>query len=148
MIITQLQGYQDPPNANPLVIAKPLAATLAAPTFSGQFGGAVTNPYNFAITNPNGATGTLYYSVNGADPRDIGGGINPGRLTGTNPINVTLTSTSTVRARVYDSANVNVECAHGGAVSHRRPRIPVESRRVPNSLQSAGIGAISRNSLS
>ena len=99
MIIAQLQGYQDPLNT-----AKPLASTFPAPTFSGQFGGSVGNPYSFNIANPNSPTGTLYYSVNGADPRDIGGGINAGAMTGASPVPVTLTSTATVRARVYDSA--------------------------------------------
>ena len=102
LVIAQLQGYQDPAGVGN---AKPLAGSLGAPTFSGQFGGAVGNPYNFTITNPNGATGTLYYTVNGADPRDIGGGINPGRLTGASPISIMLTSTATVRARVYNSTN-------------------------------------------
>ena len=99
LIIQQLQGYQDP-----LFTAKPLFPTLAAPAFSGQFGGAVGNPYPFTITNPNGATGVLYYSVNGADPRDIGGGINAGALTGASGLTAILTSTATVRARVYNSA--------------------------------------------
>ena len=70
------------PIARRTILKTGLAATLAAPTFSGQFGGSVGNPYNFTITNPNGATGTLYYSVNGADPRDIGGGANAGATTG------------------------------------------------------------------
>ena len=98
VIIAQLQGYQDP-----IGVAKPLAATLAAPTYSGQFGGTVSNPYNFNITNPNGATGTLYYTVNGVDPRDIGGGIDAGALTGASPIPITLTTAATVQARVYNS---------------------------------------------
>ena len=97
LIIQQLQGYQDPVGT-----AKPLAATLAAPVFSGQFGGIVGNPYPFNITNPNGATGTLYYSVNGADPRDFGGGVNASALTGASGLTVTLTSTATVQARVYN----------------------------------------------
>ena len=102
LIIQQLQGYQEPTGA---VNAKPLAATLLAPTYSGQFGGAVANPYSFTISNPNGATGTLYYSTNGVDPRDIGGGINAGALTGASPITVNLTATSTVLARVFNSTN-------------------------------------------
>ena len=98
LIIAQLQNYRDIVNA--VTTQLPLAATLAAPTFSGQFGGSVGNPYNFNITNPNGATGTLYYSVNGADPRDIGGAANAGATTGAGPFPVSLTGTATVRARV------------------------------------------------
>ena len=100
LIIQQLQGYQDPTGT-----AKALAATLLAPAYSGQFGGAVGNPYSFQISNPNGGTGTLYYSVNGVDPRDIGGGISAGALTGTSPITVNLTATTTVLARVFNSTN-------------------------------------------
>ncbi len=97
LIIAQLQGYQDPIGS-----AKPLANTLLAPTFSGQFGGTVSNPYNFNITNPNGATGTLYYTVNGVDPRDIGSGVHSGLVSAAGPIPVTLTSAATVQARVYN----------------------------------------------
>ena len=103
LIIAELQGYQDPVGS-----AKPLASTFLAPTFSGQFGGSVSSPYTFNIANPNGPTnsptGTIYYSVNGADPRNIGGGINAGALTGASPIPVTITGTSNVQARVYNSA--------------------------------------------
>lgn len=97
LIIEQLRGYTD-------VGAKPLfpPATLSAPTFSGQFGGAVSNPYSFNITNPN-ASGTIYYTVNGGDPRSIGGAVSPTALTATSPIPITLNSTATVRARIYNS---------------------------------------------
>ena len=99
LIVAMLQGYQDPIN-----VAKPLAATLLAPAFSGQFGGSVNNPYSFNITNPNGATGTLYYTVNGPDPRNIGGLGNAGATNGAGPFAVSLTSTATVRARVKNGA--------------------------------------------
>ncbi len=101
IILQQLRGYQDPTGT-----AKPLAATTAfvAPAFSGQFGGSVGNPYTFNISNPNSPTGTLYYSINGADPRDIGGGLNASALTGGSSIPVTLTGTATVRARVLNGS--------------------------------------------
>ncbi len=99
LILLQLQGYQEP-----VGVAKPLAMTLAAPAFSGQFGGLITPPYAFNISNP-GGTGTLYYTLNGADPRPIGGGAPAGGTpTGASPIAINLTLTTTVRARVYDSA--------------------------------------------
>ncbi len=84
--------------------AKPLfpAATLAAPTFSGQFGGLIASPYNFTISNPNG-TGTIYYTLDGTDPRGIDGVLTAGALTGASPLPVTLNNTSTVRARIYVS---------------------------------------------
>ena len=99
LIVAELQGYQDPVGS-----AKPLAATFLAPTFSAQFGGSVSNPYTFNIANPNSPAGTIYYSVNGADPRNIGGGINAGALTGAGPIPVTIAGTANVQARVYNSA--------------------------------------------
>ena len=101
IIVQQLRGYQDPVGT-----AKALfpATTLSAPVFSGVFGGPVANPYTFTVTNPN-AGGTLYYTVNGADPRALGGTVQPGSLTGASPISITLTATATVRARVFDGAN-------------------------------------------
>ncbi|MES2568797.1 MAG: lamin tail domain-containing protein [Verrucomicrobiota bacterium] len=97
LVLAQLKGYQDPKGT-----AKALFPALSAPLFSGPFGGAVSKPFLFTISNPN-ASGTLYYSVNGADPRPVGGGAPNGALTGASPLAVTLNSTSTVRARVYDS---------------------------------------------
>jgi hypothetical protein len=101
LVVEQLRGYQDP-----LGTAKALypAATLSAPTYSGQFGGAVANPYSFQISNPN-AAGTIYYTTNGTDPRAIGGGVTPGALTGTSPISLNLTTTTTVRARIYNGTD-------------------------------------------
>ena len=101
ILVQQLRGYQDPIGS-----AKALfpPAALSAPAFSGAFGGPVTNPHNFSITNPNGS-GTLYYTVNGGDPRNVGGTVLPGALTAASPIAITLTATSTVRARVFDGAN-------------------------------------------
>ncbi len=100
LVLAQLRGYQDPTGT-----AKPLAglSTFLPPTFSGPFGGAVSNPYTFTIANPNGASGTLYFTTNGIDPRDVGGNVNLGAFTGASPVSVTLTSTTTVRARVYNS---------------------------------------------
>lgn len=100
IVLQQLKGYQEPTGT-----AKPLyPQTLNAPTFSGTFGGVVAPGYSFNITNPNGATGTLYYTLDGSDPRSIGGAINPAALTGASPRNVVLTQTRTVKARVYHAA--------------------------------------------
>ena len=100
IVLQQLKGYQDP-----ITVAKALYPAIAAPTFSGNFGGLVAGPYTFTITNPN-ASGTLYYTINGTDPRPIGGGTAPGGTpTGASPFSLTLTSTATVRARIYDTAS-------------------------------------------
>lgn len=99
IVLQQLKGYQDP-----IDTARPLyPQTLLAPTYSGAFGGIVATNYNFSISNPNVGVGIIYYTKNGEDPRSIGGGINPNAQTGPTPISVTLTQTSTVKARVYDS---------------------------------------------
>jgi hypothetical protein len=100
IVLQQLKGYQDPINS-----PKPLFPSgFDAPTVSGSFGGAVSQPYTFTLSNPNGA-GAIYYTVNGLDPRPIGGGAPvAGAATGASPISVTLNNTATVRARVYNSA--------------------------------------------
>lgn len=69
-------------------------------------GGVVTSGTTVTITNPNGATGILYWSTDGTDPRATGGAISssPSVQTGASPATVTLTATGTLVARVYDSA--------------------------------------------
>ncbi len=103
LVIQELRGYEDP-----LGTPKPLAglATLLAPTFSGQFGGSVGNPYNFTISNPNGSTGVIYFTANGSDPRDTGGGVNASAVNGGSSTPVTLTTTTTLRARIYNSGSL------------------------------------------
>ena len=102
LIVTQLRGYQDPVGTAKALFTP---ATLLAPVVSGAFGGNVTAPYNFTLTNPN-AAGTIYYKLDGTDPRPIGGGAPSGALTGTSPIGVTLNNSASVRARVYNSATL------------------------------------------
>lgn len=97
ILLQQLKGYQDP-----IGTAKSLYPAVSAPTYSGQFGGIVPANHSFSITNPNG-TGTLYYTLDGTDPRAIGGGIDPAALTGASPIPITLTQTRMVKARVWNS---------------------------------------------
>ena len=96
LVVQFLLGYAD-------AGAKPLFSTLLAPAVSGVFGGNVTAPYNFTLTNPN-AAGVIHYTTNGSDPRPVGGGAPSGTLTGTSPISVTLNNSATLRARVYNSA--------------------------------------------
>ena len=72
-------------------------ATLA-PAFS-QFGGAVAQGFQLTITNPN-ASGTIYYTTNGSDPRAVGGAA--AGTTYTAP--VALAQSSLVKARVLNGA--------------------------------------------
>ncbi len=70
------------------------------PTFA-QEGGAVVQNYGLAISNAiNGDNGTIYYTVDGVDPRAAGGGIAPGAIDGGDLATVTIAQVATVRARV------------------------------------------------
>jgi CotH kinase protein/Lamin Tail Domain/Chitobiase/beta-hexosaminidase C-terminal domain len=71
-----------------------LYPNVVAPTFS-QHGGQVPSGYNLSITAPAGA---IWYTVDGSDPRAIGGAVSPTarQYTGT-PLNIT--GGITVRAR-------------------------------------------------
>ena len=73
---------------------------LKPPTFS-QEGGAVAQNYGLLIDNAiNGGNGTLYYTVDGVDPRATGGAVAPGASDGADLATVTITQVATVRARV------------------------------------------------
>ncbi|WP_425399136.1 lamin tail domain-containing protein [Aeoliella sp.] len=74
---------------------------LDAPTFN-QYGGEISAPFGLVLTNPNGG-GTIYYTTDGTDPRDAGGGISSSAMAYTgDPIS--LSDSAQVRARVYDSS--------------------------------------------
>jgi hypothetical protein len=78
-----------------------LFPSVNAPILS-QHGGAVPVPYSLSITNPN-ATGAIYYTVDGRDPRLVGGGLASWALPYTEPL--TLTNHTLVRARVRSSTS-------------------------------------------
>ncbi len=69
-------------------------ATLPA-TFS-QHGGIVSANYPLVITSPTG--GTIYYTLDGSDPRVTGGAVSSSAFTYTGPVN--LNSLGTVKVRV------------------------------------------------
>ena len=69
-------------------------ATLA-PTLS-QHGGAITVPFSLTIINPNAGGGSIYYTTDGLDPRQAGGGASGTLYTGP----LTLSATTVVKARV------------------------------------------------
>lgn len=74
--------------------------TFDAPSFSingtPQYGGTF-NPND--VLTISGSGGTIYYTLNGADPRLPGGAINPAALSGAGPI--TLAQGTEVKARLY-----------------------------------------------
>ncbi len=72
-----------------------LYPSIGAPIFS-QFGGSVPMDFQLTITHTN-ATGTIYYTLDGTDPRLRGGVLSPGALAYTGPIS--LASPTLVRAR-------------------------------------------------
>src|SRR6185295_10112494 len=65
------------------------------PPVLSQFGGTVTNNYTLTVT---AATGTIYYTLDGSDPRLPGGGISPSAIAFTpggqvsTPVNVPASS--------------------------------------------------------
>ncbi len=75
---------------------KKLYPTVAAPVFS-QFGGEVTNGFQLTITS---ATGTIYYTRDGGDPRLPGGALSPTALIYNGPLSISRTGP--IRARVFN----------------------------------------------
>ena len=73
-----------------------LYPTTEAPDFS-QHGGSVPANYELTISNPN-ASGTIYYTLDGADPRVVGGAVSGTAQTYTAP--VILASSGTVKSRI------------------------------------------------
>ncbi len=119
-IIKQLQNYRDkvtggvtfdtssPVNpTDPALLNLPLYPLVSAATFSLAQG---VYPLNTAltITNPNTSpVGTLYYTMNGLDPREIltGAPVASASSTTAGTALINLTQTGFVRARVYDGVS-------------------------------------------
>ena len=89
-------------NRNPIFISQLQTwgwyPTLLPPSWS-QRGGNVNTGYSLTLTNPN-ASGTIYYTLDGTDPRALGGGIAGTASAFTGPIVINLSKT--IRARVLD----------------------------------------------
>jgi hypothetical protein len=84
IVLQQFRNYGLYPNINP-------------PTFN-QNGGPVSVGFNLTMTNPNGS-GTIYYTLDGADPRLPGGSVNTAHAVSYTKA-VTLNKTTCVKARV------------------------------------------------
>jgi hypothetical protein len=76
---------------------------LARPVFSSN-GGTVTAGFTLSISAPAGST--IFYTLDGADPRLTGGAIAPGTRTYTGPIRIDANSRVTARARNLNHANM------------------------------------------
>ncbi|MEM7114978.1 MAG: lamin tail domain-containing protein [Chloroflexota bacterium] len=79
-----------------------LYPALEPPSFS-QAGGEITSGTVLEINNDiNSGQGTIYYTVDGSDPRESGGAISNKANNGADFVNVSLFNTVTVKARVKD----------------------------------------------
>jgi len=83
IVLNQLKGDNLYPN-------------VIAPQFS-QHGGAISTGLSLTISAP---VGTIYYTLDGSDPRQIGGGVKPGALAYIGPIG--LPQPTTANARVFN----------------------------------------------
>jgi hypothetical protein len=94
------------PQIHPIAIARfqnaGLLPTLAPPDFS-QHGGIFTPPYSLAISNTN-ATGSIYYTSNGSDPRATDGSPGTNATAYSGPIAFSNDEIQ-IFARVFDGTN-------------------------------------------
>jgi len=61
-----------------------------------------TSQFSIIIENPN-SSGTVYYTLNGTDPRKTGGGINTGTLFSLKDINLKISASAQIKARVLSN---------------------------------------------
>ena len=80
---------------------------IVSPVVFSVLGGEVAAGSQLTLTNSN-ASGTLYYTIDGADPRLAGGGIAPTALVYSGPI--TLNAITEVRARVKIGTDWSPNC--------------------------------------
>ena len=91
-----------------------LADSIEAPGYN-QDGGSIQPGFILQITNPNPGT-TLYYTLDGSDPRLAGGGISPNAISSTeSTVSVTLSNSRMVRARVYNTTSGRWSATHDAA---------------------------------
>ncbi|MBN1670820.1 MAG: CotH kinase family protein, partial [Kiritimatiellae bacterium] len=83
-------GYQIYPSLNP-------------PAFVKR-GGTVASGFKLTISR-NNSSGTIFYRADGSDPRASGGGVSSGASSATSVATVTLTSSTTVKARVKNGSS-------------------------------------------
>jgi hypothetical protein len=94
-LIAQLRGYDSG--------TKPLYPLTNAPVFSQHGGAMPAAGTSITMTHANAGMAAIYYTVNGADPRLVGGGLNPSAqlYSGLVPVSGW---TATVRARVQNGS--------------------------------------------
>ncbi|MCX6138077.1 MAG: CotH kinase family protein [Ignavibacteriales bacterium] len=62
----------------------------------------VSSDYTLTLSNPNGSAGTIQYTLDNSDPRAIGGTSAPEAKHGGNRVDVTIRSTTVVKARILN----------------------------------------------
>ena len=79
--------------------------SLAAPVFN-NYGGEVSPGFDVTISKPPGspASGEIYYTLNGADPRLTGGAENPTAAHAAGPITIDINSSKHVLARIKNGS--------------------------------------------
>ena len=73
-----------------------------------QYGGTVGSNFQLTLTNPNGS-GTIYYTIDGSDPRASGGDISNNALTYNGGINLPQ-GVVKVKARIKSGSNWSAMC--------------------------------------
>ncbi len=82
---------------------------ILAPVISGQSGIPIdtdvmlTSSLSIIIENPN-SSGTIYYTLNGTDPRKVGGGITTGASFSLNDIHLQINASTKIEARILSGS--------------------------------------------
>ncbi|NNC42248.1 MAG: hypothetical protein HKO03_03270 [Acidimicrobiia bacterium] len=82
----------------------------ADPPIFNQFGGPISPGFDVSMNNPNGS-GTIYYTLDGSDPRATGGGIATGASAYSGPVNLDQTTHVHARVRVGSEWSALTEAA-------------------------------------
>jgi len=81
---------------------------LARPTFNSA-GGSITQGFILRINAPAMPSGsTLYYTLDGTDPRAFGGAVSPSALSASGTASIPLNANARVTARAYNAAHQNL----------------------------------------
>jgi hypothetical protein len=62
----------------------------------------IFSDYTLTLSNPNGSVGTIQYTLDSSDPRAIGGTVAPATKNGGSRVNMTIHSTTVVKARILN----------------------------------------------
>jgi hypothetical protein len=60
--------------------------------------------YLLKMVNPNSTTGSIRYTTNGQDPRNIGGGVNTSGIMGDDETEISINTTTVIKARILNGS--------------------------------------------